>query len=122
MLLTPYLKIKNGSDQLIVEKIKKLIKENKSNVRVEEISDKIGIDRFKLRDIFQRHENMNVRDYISDYRIRLLKDYVQQGYTFNQCCKEMRFSRKTLEKFIKTTFGKDIKSYWEEIRNKETIG
>ncbi|MFC1724755.1 hypothetical protein ACFL4T_03945, partial [candidate division KSB1 bacterium] len=96
MLLKPYLNIKNGNDQLIIAKVKRLVKENKSNVRVTEMAEELGIDRYKLHDVFQKHENKSVRDYISEYRTKLMEDYAQQGYTFNRCCKEMGLSRKCL--------------------------
>lgn len=118
IMINPYLKENNGNDYWMVEKIKELVKTYKSNIRVAEISEEVGVDRYKLLEIFQKYENKSLRDYISDQRTEILENYIKEGSTFNQVCNKMGLSRKCLEKFIKKTFDKDVKSFWKEIKAK----
>lgn len=99
-LLKPFVEDVDSKKDILVEKAKKLISDNKTNIRVNEIAGQLGLTRFQLLDAFKKSEKMSVLDYIIERRIKILKKYIQKGLSLEDACEEMGLSIRSMEKFL----------------------
>ena len=104
-------------DNKIVSWIINMIYEKKSNIRISEIENELGIDRYKLYRFFKTNMGISIKDYISKVRIEFIDAYIEKGLTIEEICKEIDISKWCLNKFLKANTGLNFKDYYEMKKN-----